>query len=141
MKTHHFLRILTACAIALVTPDAVAEPPAAPKPPAKPQPKPQPKPQAKPKPPAKPAAQAGGHAEIMKKYDLDHNKNFNVTEARTIQDDFKNNPQDPLLKKYDADKNGLISDTEIMKITPPPPTPPKPKPKPKAAPKKPQKKK
>jgi hypothetical protein len=45
-----------------------------------------------------------------------------------------------LLKKYDTDKNGKISDAEIMKITPPPPTPKKPKPAAKK-PQKPQKKK
>ena len=72
---------------------------------------------------------------MLKKFDLDHSKTFNVTEARTIQDAFIANPQDPLLKRYDSDKNGKISDAEIMKIIPPSPTPPKPK----AGPKKPQK--
>jgi hypothetical protein len=63
-----------------------------------------------------------------------------VTEARAIQDAFIANPQDPLLKRYDTDKNGKISDAEIMKIIPPPPAPAKPKAAPKK-PKKPQKKK
>ena len=73
----------------------------------------------------------------MKKYDLDQNKILNVTEARTIQEAYKNNPQDPLLKKYDANKDAQLSDAEIMKISPPPPAPPKPKAAPKkAAPKK-----
>lgn len=103
----------------------------APKLPAKPQPKPAPKPQPKP----------AGHSEMLKKFDVDHSKTFNVTEARAIQDAYIANPLDPMLKKYDADRNGKISDAEIMKIIPPPPTPAKPKPNPKPAPKKKQKKK
>jgi hypothetical protein len=112
--------------------EAPAKP--APKAPAKPQPKPAPKPQ--PKAPAVPA----GLPDMLKKFDLDHSKTFNVTEARAIQDAFIANPQDPLLKRYDTDKNGKISDAEIMKIIPPPPAPAKPKAAPKK-PKKPQKKK
>jgi hypothetical protein len=132
MKLHTPLVTLLFCATAIVAPLAMAAPPAkpAPKAPAKPAPKPQP--QA----PAKPA----GQAEILKKYDLDRSKTFNVTEGRTIQDAYVANPQDPLLKKYDTDKNGKISDAEIMKIVPPPPAPAKPKAAPKK-PKKPQKKK
>jgi hypothetical protein len=81
-------------------------------------------------PPAKPA----GPSEAMKKYDLDRNKILNVTESRMIQDAYKANPQDPLLKKYDINKDAQLSDAEIMKISPPPPAPPKPKAKPKKAP-------
>ncbi len=105
-----------------------------PKAPGKPQPKPAAKPQ--PKAPSKPT----GVSDILKKYDLDHSKTFNVTEARAIQEAYIANPQDPLLKKYDSDRNGKISDSEIMKIIPPPPAPAKAKPAPKK-PQKPQKKK
>ena len=63
----------------------------------------------------------------MKKYDLDKNKLINVEEAMAIQSACKSNPQDPMLKKYDTDKNGELGDAELMKITPPKPTPPKPK--------------
>lgn len=135
MKLHIPLATLLFCATAIVTPLVMAAPPAkpAPKAPAKPAPKAPAKPAPKPQPqaPAKPA----GQAEILKKYDLDRSKTFNVTEGRTIQDAYIANPQDPLLKKYDTDKNGKISDAEIMKIIPPPPAPAKPK----AAPKKPNK--
>ena len=138
MKTYSLTRVIAFCVSAFLSPIALAEPPAPPKPPAKPQPKPQPKP----KPAAKPAAQPGGLSEAMKKYDTDHNKILNVTESRMIQDAYKANPQDPLLKKYDANKDAQLSDAEIMKIMPPPPAPPKPKAKPKAKPKKaPEKKK
>lgn len=63
----------------------------------------------------------------MKKYDLDHNKIINLSEAEAIQKAYKANPQDPLLKQYDIDKNGELSDAEIMKISPPKAPPAKPK--------------
>jgi len=76
---------------------------------------------AKPKPQAKPQAQSAGLAESLGKYDLDQNKLINVTEAMAIQQAYKNNPQDPMLKKYDTDKNADLSDAEITKISPPKP--------------------
>lgn len=128
MKLPATFRRVFLCATVFFTPVAMAAPPA------------KPAPKAPAKPPVKAPAKPPGQAEILKKYDLDHSKSLNVTEARTIQDAFAANPQDPLLKKFDTDKNGKISDAEVMKIIPPPPTPAKPKAAPKK-PKKPQKKK
>ncbi len=109
------------CTNLIVSPNLHGEAPGQPKPPA------QPKAPAKPKPQAKPQAQPAGLAEFLGKYDLDKNKLINVDEAMAIQSAYKSNPQDPMLKKYDTDKNSELSDAEIMKISPPKPTPPKPK--------------
>lgn len=143
MKKGNFLGLLVICVHTIIAPlavaeEAVAEEPPQPKPEANPQPKPKPKPQPKPqpKPGAKPPAQPPGQAEMLKKYDLDQNRIINLSEAQTIQKAYQDNAEDPLLKKYDTNKDAKLSDAEIMKIVPPPPAPAKRKP----APKKPKKK-
>lgn len=64
----------------------------------------------------------------MAKYDLDKNKILNVDETIKIRDAYRDNPQDPMLKKYDTNKDSKLSDAEIMKISPPKAPPAKPKP-------------
>lgn len=85
-------------------------------------------PPAKPKPQAKPQPQSGDTAAFMAKYDLDKNKILNVDESRMIQEAYRDKPQDPMLKKYDTNNDGKLSDEEIMKISPPKTPPAKQKP-------------
>lgn len=68
----------------------------------------------------------------MNKYDLDKNKIINVDESLAIQEAYRSNLDDPMLKKYDKNKDSQLSDEEIMQIShpkasPAKPAPPKPK--------------
>lgn len=59
---------------------------------------------------------SGPYAGVMAKYDLDHNGRINVEEGEAMKKAFEKDPNDPLLKPLDTDKNGMLSDEEIMAI-------------------------
>lgn len=65
-------------------------------------------------------------AQVFAKYDLDHNGVLNVEEAAAIASAFRQNPNDPMLKPFDTDHDGKLSDKEIMAIPAPKPAAPKP---------------
>lgn len=58
----------------------------------------------------------GPASAVYAKYDLDHNCKLNVEEADAIRKDFAKTPNDPLLKPFDTDQDGSLSDAEIMAI-------------------------
>jgi len=58
----------------------------------------------------------GPASAVYAKYDLDHNGKLNVEEGDAIRRDFAKNPDDPLLKPFDTDHDGTLSDAEIMAI-------------------------
>lgn len=89
---------------------------------------------------------APNKAQLMAKYDVDHNGNLDVTESGKLASDYEKNPQDPIIKPFDTDSDGKMSDQEIMKIIypngePKPAAKPKAKAKPKQKPQPKQKKK
>ena len=61
---------------------------------------------------------AGPPSEVYVKYDADHNGKLNVEEGDTVRRDFAKTPNDPLLKPFDTNKDGALSDAEIMAIRP-----------------------
>lgn len=63
--------------------------------------------------PQKPAAADAG---VMAKYDADHNGNINVEEGNAIRSAFAKDPANPMLKPFDTNGDGALSDEEIMKI-------------------------
>jgi hypothetical protein len=66
--------------------------------------------------------------QVFAKYDLDHNKNLDVSESETLVRAYERNPEDPMLKPFDTDHDGKMSDPELMKIVYPNGQPqPKPK--------------
>ena len=58
-------------------------------------------------------------AQVFAKYDLDHNGILNVEEAEDIARAFRQNPNDPMLKPFDTDHDGKLSDKEIMALPAP----------------------
>ena len=58
-------------------------------------------------------------AEVFAKYDLDHNGILNVEESANIASAYRANPNDPMLKPFDTDHDGKLSDKEIMAIPAP----------------------
>lgn len=118
----YLLCLVAFCVSLISSPQVLAADPAKPKPPAKPKAPAQGKPQ------AKPPAPSGGASGFMAKYDLDKNKIINVDETIKIREAYRDNPQDPMLKQYDTNKDSTLSDAEIMKISPPKAPPAKPKP-------------
>ena len=58
----------------------------------------------------------GPPSAVYAKYDVDHNGKLNVEEGDAIRRDFAKNPDDPLLKPFDTDHDGTLSDAEIMAI-------------------------
>ena len=59
---------------------------------------------------------AGPPSAVYAKYDLDHNRKLNVEEGEAIRKDYAKTPNDPLLKPYDTNHDGVMSDAEIMAI-------------------------
>lgn len=127
------------CASLIIAPNifaeelAVPKAPEIPKAPEKPKVPEKPKAPEKPKVPAVPKAQPNELAAFLKRFDLDNNKIINVDESMAIQEAYRSNPEDPMLKKYDKNKDSQLSDVEIMQVNPPKVAPVKPKPKPKPA--------
>jgi phosphate/sulfate permease len=60
----------------------------------------------------------GPPSAVYVKYDADHNGVLNVEEGETVRKDFAKNPNDPLLKPFDTNKDAVLSDAEIMAIRP-----------------------
>jgi len=58
----------------------------------------------------------GPESAVYAKYDVDHNRKLNVEEGEAVRKDYAKNPNDPLLKPYDTDHDGILSDAEIMAI-------------------------
>jgi len=58
-------------------------------------------------------------AQVFAKYDTDHNGILNVEEGEAIARAFRQNPNDPMLKPFDTDHDGKLSDKEIMAIPAP----------------------
>ena len=72
---------------------------------------------AAPAPPAKGAKKPKATpSAVFAKYDKDHNGRLNVEEGDAIRKDFAKNPNDPLLKPFDTNHDGTLSDAEIMAI-------------------------
>jgi hypothetical protein len=61
---------------------------------------------------------SGPPSAVFAKYDSDHNGNLNVDEGNDLRKDFAKDPNDPLLKPFDTNKDGTLSDAEIMAIRP-----------------------
>ena len=61
---------------------------------------------------------SGPPSAVYAKYDADHNGVLNVEESAALRKDFAKTPDDPLLKPFDTNKDGALSDAEIMAIRP-----------------------
>jgi len=58
----------------------------------------------------------GPPSAVYAKYDVDHNGKLNVEEGESVRKAYAKNPNDPLLKPFDKDHDGILSDAEIMAI-------------------------
>jgi len=103
MKHRKWIAITTALIACVACPAAIAAPKKG-------------KAQAPKEPKLPPSAES---AKVFAKYDLDHNGILNVDEAEAIVRDFRLNPNDPILKPFDTDHDGKLSDKEIMAIPAP----------------------
>jgi hypothetical protein len=61
---------------------------------------------------------SGPPSPVFALYDADHNGTLNVEEGATVRKAFAKDPNDPLLKPFDTNKDGVLSDAEIMAIRP-----------------------
>jgi hypothetical protein len=61
---------------------------------------------------------SGPPSPVFAQYDADHNGTLNVEEGETVRKAFAKDPNDPLLKPFDTNKDGVLSDAEIMAIRP-----------------------
>jgi hypothetical protein len=59
---------------------------------------------------------AANNEQIMATYDVDKNGNLDVSESGKLASNYEKNPQDPIIKPFDTDSDGKMSDSEIMKI-------------------------
>ncbi|KAB2640486.1 MAG: hypothetical protein DVB26_05900 [Verrucomicrobia bacterium] len=58
----------------------------------------------------------GPPSAVYAKYDVDQNRKINVEEGEAVRKDYAKTPSDPLLKPYDTNHDGVMSDAEIMAI-------------------------